>query len=417
MAKLGVTLLIAFFLPGCATYQSKIQDGVDYSRLNQHEPAIEHFKTLLDQSSERDRLAYLLEYASALQIAGRYQESARYFNQADQLGEQLDYLSVSNVTMATLGGEEMVQYKGESFERILIHVLNALNYLALQNLDSAMVEIRKIDLKVKKYQAEIRSSYEVNPLGTYLSGLLYDSQKQWDDAFIAYHRTHNLGMYQPYLSPDLARVAKKAQRSDQLQREGLSLSKEPPFYHLPECKNKDCGEVIILFLQGLGPQKVSYSGGSRIPVMQSTFSAVQKLTCDFQRVGDSKSTINRSTELIYDVTQVAQQTLEADYSSLVMRRLGGDVAKYVVANKMSEKNEALGALAYLFMLLADRADLRQWRLLPHSVQMVRQQLPVGQWRLNMAGRDNYQEVLQEWPEEMVEIKKNHTYFIIKRSVK
>lgn len=417
MNKLGIAILIALFIPSCATYQTKIEEGVEYSRYNQHEPALEHFKALLDTSSERDRLAYLLEYASALQIAGRYQESTRYFNQADQLGEQLDYLSVSNLTMATLGGEEMVQYKGESFERILIHVLNALNYLAIQDLDSAMVEIRKIDLKVKKYQTEIRSNYEVNPLGTYLSGLLYDSQKQWDDAFIAYQKSQSLGMDQPYLNPDLARVAKKAQRMDQLDPEGRQLSKSLPFYHLPDCKNKECGEVIIIFLQGLGPQKLSYSSRSRIPVLSSTPNSVQKILCEFLPEEGSRINLNRSSELVYDVTQVAQQTLEADYSSLVMRRFGGDIAKYVVADKISEQNEALGTLAYLFMSIADRADLRQWRLLPHSVQMIRQQLPVGKWRLNISGQSDYQETIQQWPEELIQIKKNQTYFLIKRSIK
>lgn len=418
MAKLGLALLLALYLTSCATYQAKIQDGVDYARVNQHKFALEHFKLLLEESSERDRLAYLLEYASALQIAGHYQESSQYFNQADQLGEQLDYLSVSNVTMATLGGEEMVQYKGESFERILIHVLNAFNFLALQNLDAAMVEIRKIDLKVKKYQTEIRANYEINPLGTYLSGVLYDSQKQWDDAFIAYQRTSQLGMYQPYLMTDLARAAKKAQRTDQLSSRELSRSQETPFYYWPDCKKQDCGEVVIFFLQGLGPQKMSYpGGGSRLPILRQTSNAVQKLTCQFQRAGETKALLSRSSEIIYDVSQVAQQTLEADYGSLMLRRFGSDIAKYTVANKLSEKNEAFGALAYLLMLLADRADLRQWRLLPHSVQIVRQQLPVGQWQLGMTGLGDYQESLQEWPLELVEIKKNQTHFVIKRSIK
>ncbi len=76
--------------------------------------ALEKFKELADKD-DRDQLVHVMDYAMALQIAGQYKESAKQFLRADKLVDLNDYHSVTNVVGATLGGEEAIQYKGESY--------------------------------------------------------------------------------------------------------------------------------------------------------------------------------------------------------------------------------------------------------------------------------------------------------------
>ena len=55
-----------------------------------------------------------------------YKKSNEVFLKADKLSEQIDYQSVSRVAGATLLNEEMVQYKGDTFEKLFINASAAL---------------------------------------------------------------------------------------------------------------------------------------------------------------------------------------------------------------------------------------------------------------------------------------------------
>ena len=48
----------------------------------------------------------------------------------------------------------MRPYYGDDFERAMIHVFNALNYVYLKQLDDALVEARRVDLFLNKLQTD-----------------------------------------------------------------------------------------------------------------------------------------------------------------------------------------------------------------------------------------------------------------------
>ena len=362
---------------GCATYPQIIQEGVTHARAGQWSLSQQHFEQLSADENDRNRLAYLMEWGSVLQASGDYQKSSQIFDQAHRLSDQMDYISISNVTMATLGSEEMIQYQGESFEKLMINAMSALNYMALQNTESALVEARRIDLKIKRFRQSKRDNFEFNPFATYLSAILYESEGNWDSAFIEYKRTFDLTHDNPFVVEDLNRMAPKAQRLDRLAAEKIPKPGSSLRYQHPEClKKKDCGELLVFYLYGLGPQKTFLT--QMTPILTPSTYQAQHLRCDFPLLPATFF----STLSIYNIEQVAIQTLAADQAAYALRRIGARVAKEVVAEQIRQKNEGLGQLALLAMILSDRADLRQWRMLPAGVGMARLQLPVGEWELN-----------------------------------
>jgi len=359
----------------CATYQGQVAGPRNLLKSGQYTEALAKFKELADKD-DRDQLVHMMDYAMALQIAGQYQESARAFLRADKLVDLNDYHSVTNVVGATLGGEEMVQYKGESYEKFLINTMNALNYVMLGEYDDAMVEARRINDKLSKMKMDGREPYELSPFARYLAAMLWEAQRKYDDAYIEYEGAYKLDGANPLLPADLIRSSKLARRSEAHQKwesEFSQVTENPAWYD----KNK--GELIVIYQQGWGPEKQARSQ-YRFPELHHVASQTQKASV----IVNDKS---EPTKTVYNIEGIAVTTLEKDFGALVARRVGGIAAKAVVADQISQKNKLLGSIAWVAMNVADRADLRQWSTLPETIQIARIQLPPGKYKLTIQGLD------------------------------
>lgn len=364
---------------GCATYQSKIQESRSFIRAGKIDSALTQLKALAEKPGD-DQLVYLLDYGTVLQIAGQYKESNNIFLKADQLTDINDYHSVSNIVSATLGGEEMVQYKGESYEKYLINTMLAINYLMLGQQDDALVEARRINEKIQKMKMDGREPYELSPFAKYFSALVWESDQKWDDAYIAYEQTYKIDSKNPFLPKDLVRSAKKAQRQETYQKwknEFPHIEEDHKWY------DKSLGELVVIFQQGWGPEKQIRPGNYRFPILSPSRANTRSAKVYIN--GEEKGL----TQLIYDVEKMCIKTLEADFGALVARRVGGIAAKAIVADQVRQKNKLLGDLTWIAMNLADRADLRQWSTLPQTIQLAKIYLSPGTYKLKLQGFDSY----------------------------
>ena len=156
-------------LVGCQTYQAKVAAARD--QMKRGTPA-EALKTLepLANKEDKDQLVYLLDYGTVLQQTGSYKESAKTFSRAEKIADVQDYHSLSKVASSLLLSEEMIQYKGDDYEKVLINALNAVNYLEMGDLDEALVEVRRLNQKLYKYKYEV-----VSPKSEYFkrSGVIF----------------------------------------------------------------------------------------------------------------------------------------------------------------------------------------------------------------------------------------------------
>ena len=124
------------------------------------------------------------------------------------------------------------------------------------------------------------------------------------------------------------------------------------------------------------------------------------------------------TDVVYNVEQVAIQTLADDAGALAARRVGGIAAKAVMADQIRQKNEGLGQLAWVIMNLSDRADVRQWSTLPQTIQMKKLWLPAGKHKIRLQGLD-YAGVptADQFPEQEIEVKPRSTSFLHWRTLR
>lgn len=364
-----------FFLVGCATYQGKVASARD--KLVQDQPAAA--ASLLEKKANQegnDQLIYVLDYATALQAAGRFKDSNKAFAEADDISAVKDYHSISRITGSFLLSEEMVQYKGEDYEKVLINAFSAINYLMMDNLDDALVETRRLNEKLYKYKFEAKRNYEQNVFAIYLGAIIWEANNSWDDAYISYKQAYDLAPNYEPLHEDLIRAAYRDQRPEEVAR---WRKKFPDIKVDSKWKDPGSGELVLIYQQGWGPRKGPRPESPRFPKLYHVPTITQTAKLEVADVGSV------NTQEIYSVEAVAIKTLEDAYGELVARRVGGIVAKAVVADQIRQKNELLGNIAWIAMNAADRADLRQWSTLPETFQLARMRLKAGKYKIKVTG--------------------------------
>jgi len=408
---IGLFLTVVLSQTGCATYQGKVEQARQHIVASQFAAAEKHLQPLAEEESG-DQLIYLLDYATTLQMSGQFKESNKYFFKAEKLAEQLDYHSISRITGSLLMNEEMKQYKGDTFEKIFINAYLAMNFLEMNDLDSALVETRRINDKYKLYRSEEKKTFELNSFAKYLSGMIWEADKKYDDAFIAYKEAYELDPKIETIKEDLLRISKKSQRIEdykKYKKEFMLSSENNDWY------DKEKSELIIIYQQGWGPRKKFNPRDVKFPILTPVISDTQKLKIKVSK--ENKTISEDKSKFIYDVEAASIKTFQDDQASLLARRVGAFVAKEVTARELSRRDDTLGAIAWIFMHASERADLRQWSTLPESIQVARIYIQPGEYEISLQGLSNFgSETEDRSQNKKIKLEKGRTSFINFRSV-
>jgi hypothetical protein len=398
--------ILTLFIFGCASYQSQLDPIQSLIASGQPLAAAEKMKEKAFAEGD-DQVVYLLEYATAMQIAQNFEESNRAFLMAEELSELKDYTSLSRITGSLLSSAQMVQYKGEDYEKVLINAMLAINFLMLNKKEASMVETRKLNDKLYRYRFEAKKPYEQNAFAFYLSALIREEEKDWDGAYIDFKKAYDLSPSVEYLKRDLVRSAHRARRSEekaQWQKQfGISDN---------ATLDKNQGELVVIFQQGWAPRKRTNPEWRRIPRLYESPSRTDRAVL---KVSDTN--IEETSQLLYSVTDVSMRVLNDQYAKMVAERVAGIAAKAVVSDQIRQKNELLGNLAWIGMNIADQADLRQWLTLPSSYQVIKKELPAGEYKISLHGESSRGQSTGETREEQtVQIRPGQKTFIQWRSV-
>ena len=129
---------------------------------------------------------YHFDEGALYHYSGKNKESIEQFSKAEQVYEDLYTKSVSNETAAILTNDNVRPYRARPFELLLMYQYQILNYLAIGDLDGALVEVRRAQLAMERlYQ---KDKDKVNDSGwlRYLSAIVYEMSGEDDDAAISY---------------------------------------------------------------------------------------------------------------------------------------------------------------------------------------------------------------------------------------
>lgn len=407
-------LLLPFLLLGCASYQKKVAPTKNFLKSRQCDQAIEAISKLSEPSGV-DQLALLMEHGTTLQICEKYTESTQKFTQAENLAESVDYTSVSEVASATLTSEGAMTYKGDTFEKLFLNASKALNFLQQKKSDEALVEVRKMNQKFVKFKNEERKNFELNSFCKYLSGLIWESTGQFDDACIDYKDAYFTATQFRDVGVQMLATCWNANRTDEFNTlvKKINATKE----EIETAKSsKAKSEIVLIYLQGWGPQKLANPQSPTFPYLVSVSNTTQKLSVDLFEKNKDKSSKSFISDTIYSVSDAAIASLNADQASLIARRLGARVAKHVVADQIRQQNELLGFVALVAMVGSDQADLRQWSFLPNTIQIIRIPVSPGSYNLKLNGLGFNNQITEPFQDVEINVEKRQKVIHMVRSV-
>ena len=379
-------------LTGCAGY------GTRFERLERDlasdRPAAA--LALLDEKAPagRDRLLRHLERAMLLRMDGCFEASNREFEIAKRVVEQVSALSLREQGTSLLFNDTATSYRGATFERVLIHLYAALNYLELGDRDAARVEALQVDVRLRELsQDDPDSIFHNDPFARYLSGMIFEDGGEWSDAMIAYRKAYEayrdhgkhyaLAVPAP-LQGDLLRSAERQGLAEEVAeyRTAFGLEQGPELYG-----GADNGEVVLLFHSGLVPVKEEQS--LTVPVVgQGKLIRIAVPVYRVRPAGASGVVAEAcrrrfAGQVVANVRGMAVADLEAQRSTLVARTAARAVAKYAASYATSKENQWAGLLVNLAGVLTEQADTRSWLTLPQEIRMIRLSLPPGEYLIEL----------------------------------
>ncbi|GGI77597.1 COG3014 family protein [Shewanella gelidii] len=427
--KRGLALIaVCFYLSGCAhnsvfvNYPSQIapiKQGLNSNTplkgASQLEPAI----------SGNDGLLYAQEAGRIAQIAGDFDASKQYYQQA--ITRYLTFDDEALISASQLGStassflfnDNVIPYRGPGYERILLHQYQALNYLFSGDPQGALVEVRRSNelqsLEQEKYQKSLKSiqslangsvdsevarleeasgnlsSSFLNAYSYYVTGLLHEILGEPNDAFIDYRKAAQIAPRNPFVQQDIVRLAnqlKMPQAQEFEQRFG-----QPVF------AGKHQGQVVIIIEKAFVPIKQSFT----VPfTIDGNIQTAALATYPSRMPAQSNVTINglsnpMTAATIANIDALAITALKEDLPAALARQAArvyakSEIASSITSNSKRGRNELdIGSIAIqLFNVVSEQADRRSWLTLPRQAQIARQYADSGEYTLNLDNTNSTQ---------------------------
>jgi hypothetical protein len=408
--KLSVSAL-SLFLISCSTsiqLQRALEENISKGEYLQ---AIETIKNNKSAYSEKNSVLYKLDLGLLFHYAGIPDSSNQYLFSAEKEIDDLYTQSISQHALSFLLNDNVLPYEGEDFEKVLVNIFLALNFVEKGLTDEALVEARKVDLKLREYsrQYEGKNKYQEDAFMRYLAGALYESSAERNDAFISYRKSYETyknylkeyGTRPPnFLLDDLVRTATLMGFNDEADYY-KTLGGKP---YIPSAE----GSILIIVYSGKGPVKTEIRPTVSIPdsagiihtfqVALPKFLSRHKLSRTYNVQAASLSdTISTTTHLAEDITAIAEKTLEDRLAYTYLKSGGRALLKFLASEKMKKElnkdgdkkgRNLLGSLAIdLFVGATEQADTRTWQTLPAEIQLARFNLPPGKYNLTAESSD------------------------------
>lgn len=426
-----IVILTVLPMFGCLTYYQKSSQFQGLFESGNLEDAREFLSKNEKAAEKKDRLLYFMDKGVVEHMLGNYEESNAAFEKAYIFME--DYRQGIGYDALVLISNPMNQpYRGEDFEMVMIHYYKAFNYIFLEQPDKALVEVKRINIKLNqlndKYEGK-NNAYKQDAFAQVLTGLIYESVNDPNNAFISYRNAYNTykGIYESefnvevpeQLKIDLLRMAHRMGFTQEL----MQYEKEFDMQVTNYLHKEDEANLIVFWLNGLGPIKsensfnfamikgeggiVNFSNeelGMTLPVpmpasgnkQNTEFGDLKAVRLALPKYVERKPLVS-SASINYEGKSLDFETLEdinaiafSNLKDRMLRELGNSLLRLAVKQAaelaIRQENQDLGALISLVNAVSEKADTRNWQTLPHNISYSRIPLQEGENKLQFISK-------------------------------
>ena len=358
-----------------------------------------------NKNPKGEDLLWTLQLGTVERIRQDYQKSTESFDKAEEMLKYYDEQSrLGDGIGSTIVNENIIPYRGEEYDGIMVNVYKALNFMAEGKMDLARVEFNraldrqrrakeKFNEEIRKLQGELEKDQQknnfsksnaenpetqeilaekypnlynfeaypdfVNPFATYLAGVFFNLVSDHSKAVDLLKESYGMVGNNAYIAEDL-------------------LITE----NILDGKGKLDDTIWLIFENGLGPvkkefrldiplfvatDKVKYVGIA-LPELEFRDRAYQYLVAEVDG-NDYK------TSLVSDMDRVVQTEFSKDYKGILIRAIisttAKAVAQYAIEKQGSSGNSIASILVAAYSFATTAADVRIWTTLPKDFQIAR----------------------------------------------
>jgi hypothetical protein len=350
-------------------------------------------------------LLWALQLATVERIRQNYPKSTEYFDKSEDMLKYYDeQFKGGDIIGSTAVNENVIPYRGEEYDGVMVNTYKALNFMAEGKMDLARIEfnraldrqrrakekfveeINKLNAEMEKNQQQngfTKSNVEnptvrdtltqkypglynfqaypdfVNPFATYLAGVFFNLVGDHAKAVDLLKESYGMVGNNPFIAED------------------LSITEE-----ILNGKTHLENTVWIIFENGLGPvkeefrldiplfiatSKVKYVGIA-LPKLEFRNKAYPYLLVD----SDGKSFM---TLPVADMDRVVQTEFSKDFGGILIRAIisatAKAVAQYALEQQGGDAASIASTLVAVYSFASTAADVRIWTALPKDFQVAR----------------------------------------------
>jgi hypothetical protein len=380
LKALALPLLFLFFsCVGSPNVYREIDAGVSAASYDAALSAMEKSNVRNSVYTNKNAILYYLDRGMIRHYAEYWEDSSLDLEEAERLIEAAFTRSISQEIGSYIANDNAKDYPGEDYEDLYINVFNALNYYHRNDMEGALVEIRRVNEKLRylsgKYERaseKIMSSnvdlsnpeyavealrFSNSALARYLSMLFFRGIGNYDNARIDLEE-----LYQAYqLAPAV-------------------------YYHAPPSSleaelsiPQEFARLNVIGFAGLSPVKAEVNtiiplplpvpnnwARLALPQMIDRPSAVESI----EVILDNGQSFR--LELLENMSGVVRETFKASYSLIILKTVARTIAKSIVGTVVSSavSNEdkgwgfLLGLIGRVAVDISEQADTRVSRYFP-----------------------------------------------------
>jgi hypothetical protein len=170
----NLLIFAALCVAGCGMRTDFYREVEQNLGVRNYAEAIDRLEKNEEHFGEKNEVLFNVEMGSLMHYAARYGESNQRFLAAERRMEELYTRSVSTEAAAMILNDNLIPYEGEDFEKVIVNLYLALNFAQMGDVEAALVEARKVDLKLNQYSREYegKNVYKQDAFVRYVMGVL-----------------------------------------------------------------------------------------------------------------------------------------------------------------------------------------------------------------------------------------------------
>lgn len=460
MKRLVLFALSAFLLCSCANKSmTRYETLAPVLKKEGFEGTIQKIEKKKDDIyGKNSEFLYHFDKGMLYHYTGNNKESIKSFEKAEQVYEDLYTKSVTNEAAAIVTNDNIRPYRARPFEVLLMYQYQILNYLAIGDLDGALVEVRRAQIASEALYQKDNEKVNDNGWLRYLSAIVYEMAGEEDDAAIAYLKAAkafeegNISMPKEvweFINESLT----KMDRADDLKN-----FKSAPLSQTPKATDaREKGqEIIVIGYAGHSPilgemylsgtyvsgtaMNLTYKDGKTGKVGSFTvfvppvagagsntfhvgFALPEKMelpqrTSLFSVNLDGKMRI--SPEKVANIDAELEQNMKDENTTTMVRTATRVILRTIAAQKAkSSTNTGNGILDLVKNIAVDvgqsqleQADLRVGLFMPNSIYVTRIPVTEGTHQLNVSALGAHGQIVGDYRLDNIKVKKGQKKIVV-----